>query len=349
MKKLLLAFTAIIGLFSAVSCLPDPPPPQPKNWEGTLVQYDIDSNTTWYSDSIYTIRGRIAVKSGSILTIQPGCIIKGEPGSGANASCLIVAQGGKIYAIGTPNAPIIFTSTADSIQPGMIASPNLSVDNVGLWGGLIICGYAPISTTIVPVQIEGIPVTDISGLYGGTDSLDNSGALQYVSIRHGGTNIGQGNEINGLTLGGVGFLTMIDHVEVVANQDDGIEIFGGNVGLRYGLVWGQQDDAFDVDQAYHGLIRYYVSIANGQRDHALELDGPEGSWNKPFTLLDGWVIDSDTAQFDFRDNARGQVSVFGTFQAEHKPGTNVTIDTLFTNPIDVNEFSWTWAHAAGKI
>ena len=347
MKKILLLLVSITALLSA-SCEKDPLPPA-KDWEGTLVVTDISSDVTWYSDSVYTLRGRIAVKTGGTLTIQPGCIIKGEPGSGANGSCLIVAQGAKIYAYGTAAKPIIFTSTADSIKPGQLVSPNLDETFTGLWGGLIICGYAPISATISPVQIEGIPVTDVNGLYGGLDSLDNSGVLQYVSIRHGGTNIGQGNEINGLTLGGVGMGTTIDHVEVVANQDDGIEVFGGNVGIRYTLVWNQQDDAFDLDQAYSGFFNHYISVvSNGQHDKALEFDGGEGPWNASFNMLNGMVISPDTALFDFRDKATGYISIHGTFKANHRDGTNVTIDTL-PNPINTNEFNWTWAKAAGKI
>ena len=72
--------------------------------------------------------------------------------------------------------------------------------------------------------------------YGGTYAADNSGVLQYVSIRHGGAEIGAGNEINGLTLGGVGNGTTIDHIEIFANKDDGIEFFGGSVNAKHLIV-----------------------------------------------------------------------------------------------------------------
>jgi len=142
-------------------------------------------------------------------------VIKGQAGTGANASSLLVARGGKINALGTADAPIIMTSIADQIQPGQVVSPNLAPDVTGLWGGLIILGNAPISASAEAVQIEGIPTSDSNGLYGGTDAMDNSGTIQYVSVRHGGTNIGEGNEINGITFGGVGAGTVVENVEVL--------------------------------------------------------------------------------------------------------------------------------------
>ena len=345
MKKFLFAAIAALSL---TACLDQPPTPQPRDYEGNLVTGTLTENTTWYSDSIYTLRGRVVVPSGVTLTIQPGVVVKGEAGNGSMASALLIARGGKIDAVGTPNAPIIFTSAADRLQPGQLVSPNLDETMTGLWGGIIVLGYAPISASAVPLQIEGIPSSETNGLYGGTDENDNSGTLQYISIRHGGTNIGQGNEINGLTLGGVGKNTTVDHIEVVANQDDGIEVFGGNAELYYTLVWGQQDDAFDIDQAFSGKFESFIAIGENDHDHAFEFDGGEGTWNASFTLLKGMVIDADTAQFDFRDGAQGSIEVYGIYQAQHRDGTNVTITDL-TAPISLTEFQWGWAKAAGKI
>ena len=80
---------------------------------------------------------------------------------------------------------------------------------------MIILGNANISADSPEVQIEGIPASDTNGLYGGSDDSDNSGVFTYVQIRHGGTLLGEGNEINGLTLGGVGSETIIHHIEGV--------------------------------------------------------------------------------------------------------------------------------------
>src|SRR5690606_21337483 len=185
------------------------------------------------------LAGRLFVNDGTTLTMEPGVIIKGEAGTGTNATALVVARGAKIHAEGTPSQPIIFTSVADEIEPGMIVSPNLDPDINGLWGGLIVLGQAPISVSsnASDFQIEGIPPSDVRGLYGGNNPEDNSGVLTYISIRHGGANIGEGNETNGLPLGGVRRGTIIENIEGVAKQDDGIEWFGGTVNVKNAVVW----------------------------------------------------------------------------------------------------------------
>lgn len=274
----------------------------------------ISVNTTWTNDNIYKLNQKVVVEDGVTLTIQEGTIIKGSPGTGSLASALIVARGGKINAVGTASAPIIFTSTSDNIQVGQTAGTNLDENDRGLWGGLIILGNAPCSFSgdVDELQIEGIPADDTFGLYGGNDPADNSGVLQYVSIRHGGALIGEGNEINGLTLGGVGTGTVIDNVEVVGNVDDGVEFFGGTVNATNILVWAQGDDGLDIDQAYSGTIDNAVVVLGSASDHALEIDGPEGSAPGSFTLTNVTLIgNQDTADgeyADFRKSATGTTS-----------------------------------------
>ncbi len=263
----------------------------------TVVNSNISANTTWTSDNIYQLGGRITVLSGATLTIEPGTIIKGEAGSGANATALIVARGGILMAEGTAAEPIIFTSIADDITQADIAtgdfsSPNLSPSNNGFWGGVIVLGAAPISTAsngqdVTEIQIEGIPTSDPNGLYGGSNSADNSGILRYISIRHGGTNIGSGNEINGLSLGGVGSGTVIDHIEIVGNQDDGVEWFGGSVNVTNVVSWNCGDDGIDTDMAWTGTLDNFVVI--GAAGHAFELDGPEGSLTGGHTITNGSI------------------------------------------------------------
>lgn len=235
----------------------------------------ITTSETWTSDKVYRLDGRVTFAGNATLTIEAGTVIKANPGAGAFASALLISREAKIMAVGRADAPIIFTTVADDIEPGEYTSPNLSPENNGLWGGVIILGKAPIAASSESVQIEGIPTSDQNGLYGGTEEGHSSGELAYVSIRHGGANIGAGNEINGLTLGGVGSGTKISNIEVVANQDDGIEFFGGRVSVSNVLVWNCADDALDTDQDWTGTCNNFV-VVTPRGGSAFELDGPEG-------------------------------------------------------------------------
>jgi hypothetical protein len=251
-----------------------------------LLSGTLSEDKTLDAANIWTLQGRVIIPNGVTLTIPAGTIIKATAGTGANASSLVVARGGKLNAEGTASAPIIMTSVSDDIAVGQTSGSSLTENVRGLWGGLLVLGNAPCSFSgdVSELQIEGIPASETNGLYGGNDAADNSGTMRYISIRHGGAEIGEGNEINGLTLGGVGTGTTIDHIEVVGNVDDGIEFFGGTVNASELLVWGQGDDGLDIDQAYAGTISNSMVILNEASDHALEIDGPEGSALGSFTL-----------------------------------------------------------------
>jgi hypothetical protein len=317
MKKTILKLSAFLAIFSLAACGgsdgdDDPIVPTPvTTYSGVITE-----NTTWTSDNVYTLDGRVVVPSGVELTIEAGTVIKANAGQEANACAFIVARGGKVFANGTASEPIIFTSSADEITRNHSSYPgfaNLDPSYKGLWGGVIILGNAGISADAEAVQIEGIPADDTNGLYGGTNDADNSGVFKYVQIRHGGTLLGEGNEINGLTLGGVGSGTEIHHVEVVANVDDGIEFFGGSVDASHLAVHSQGDDAFDIDQSYNGTITNIVGIADAESDHAFEIDGPEGSWDGLFTVdgatMMGYDDESINGEYaDFRKEAMGSMS-----------------------------------------
>ena len=316
----------------------------------------ITADETWSASCIHILKDRVVVKEGVTLTIEPGTIIKGEVGTGANASVLVIARGAKINAAGTAANPIIFTSIADEIALGEKVGPNLDEASAkGFWGGVIILGDAPTSPkTGATEQIEGIPADVIEGNYGGSNAADNSGVLTYVCIRFGGTLIGEGNEINGLTLGGVGNGTTINHVEVLGNVDDGIECFGGTVNIDHALVMYQGDDAFDIDQAYSGTINNFIYIAGADSDHGLEIDGPEGSENPigRFTLQNGSLkgnpVQSEFA--DFRSNAQGTVDnlyFFGFNSSadveidDDKTSANYVSDALVLTNLKFNSTAWT--------
>lgn len=305
------------------------------------IESNITEDQTWETGNTYILGGRIAVEEGATLTIEEGVVVKGEVGTGANATALLIARGATLNANGTADAPIIFTSIADEIQPGEIASPNLDPDLSGLWGGLLILGNAPSSFAgdVSEIQIEGIPASDTNGLYGGDVEDDNSGTITYISIRHGGANIGEGNEINGLTLGGVGSGTTIENVEVIANQDDGIEWFGGTVNVTNAIVWNSGDDALDTDQAWAGTMDNFILICGDETDHAMEIDGPEGSFNAGHMLTNGSVKGNDVSELgDFRDGARGTFSNIYFFGFANPADTDGRGDLSISGDVSVANF-----------
>ena len=287
----------------------------------STLEGNITENKTLDASKIWLIKGRVSVIDGTTLTIPAGTIIKAASGTGADASTLIVARGGKMIANGTADNPIIMTAAADNIEVGGTypeSGPALNVDTRGLWGGLLVLGKAPCSfkSDVTELQIEGIPTSDTNGLYGGSVADDNSGSFQYISIRHGGAEIGEGNEINGLTLGGVGTGTTVNQIEVLGNVDDGIEFFGGTVKATNLLVWGQGDDAIDIDQGYAGTIDGALVVLTAASDHGFEIDGPEGSAPGRFTLKNATVIGAtddcdaegvDGEMADFRKGATGDI------------------------------------------
>lgn len=226
--------------------------------------------TTWTCDKTYLLDGFVFVAEGQTLTIEPGTVIKGMEGSGADAAALIVSRGADIIAEGTADCAITFTFEADPLDG------SVPYETSGQWGGLIICGSAPNNLATGEGQVEGIPSDNAQSVYGGTDAADNSGILRYVSIRHGGTQLAAANEINGLTLASVGSGTVIDHIEVVANEDDGVELFGGTVNLSHIAVLFAGDDSFDYDQGWSGNAQFLFAVQHPEAgDRAGEFDGDD--------------------------------------------------------------------------
>jgi len=339
MKKTIYSLSAIL-VFMFTGCMSSDDAPiivAPVEDNVLSVSGEISESTTWTNNNIYVLNQKVVVSSGVVLTIQAGTIIKGTEGTGSLASALIVAKGGKLNAVGTSTSPIIFTSINDNIAIGQTAGTNLNETNSGLWGGLIVLGDAPCSFSgdVETLQIEGIPADDTFGLYGGNNPTDNSGVYQYISIRHGGALIGEGNEINGLTLGGVGSGTVIENIEVVGNVDDGIEFFGGTVNASNLLVWAQGDDALDIDQAYSGTINNAVVVLGTNSDHAFEIDGPEGSATGSFSLKNvtiiGNQITEDGEYADYRSNAMGSTENIYAYGFKSSSDVELDNDGVATN------------------
>ncbi|MBL6447543.1 hypothetical protein JMN32_14590 [Fulvivirga sp. 29W222] len=300
-------------VFTHVLSVGDAPTPLPNEVLSGL----ITANKTLTADRIWELAGRVIVTDGATLTIEPGTIIKGRPGEGTNASVLMIARDGMINAEGTADMPIIFTATADNIAVGQKKGTNLDAGDNELWGGVVILGNAPISPDAgTTAQIEGVPASEPLGQYGGNVANDNRGILKYASIRHGGTTIDAvaGNDINGLTLGGVGSGTTISHIEIFANFDDGVEFFGGSVNITNLLVYTVGDDAIDVDQAYSGTVSNFLVFTStaASSDEGLEIDGPEGAENSTgkFTIQNGTItsVDGGGSAADFKSKAQGTVN-----------------------------------------
>jgi hypothetical protein len=221
----------------------------------TVIQGELSGTINWTADQHYLLKGYVYVINGATLNIAAGTIIKGDK---ATKGALIVEQGAKIVAVGTASQPIVFTSN----QPK-------GSRNYGDWGGVILCGKSPVNWTAAPKtdgttgtvpsgfgQIEGGP----RSLYGGTDAHDNSGTIQYARIEFGGVAFSQDNEINGLTLGGVGDGTTLDHIQVSYAGDDSYEWFGGSVNGKYLIAHRGLDDDFDTDNGFSGHVQFAVGL-----------------------------------------------------------------------------------------
>jgi hypothetical protein len=232
---------------------------------------NITANITLKSDVNYILDGWVYVKDGATLTIEAGTVIKGKTGTKAS---LIIERGGKIMAEGSASKPIVFTSEKPAGQRA-----------AGDWGGLILCGKAPINPTGGEAEIEG----GVGSKYGGTNPADNSGILKYVRVEFAGYAFAPDKEINGITFGGVGSGTVVDYVQVAFSNDDSYEWFGGTVNCKHLIAFSGLDDEFDTDYGFNGYIQYAVglrdpNIADISKSNGFESDNDAtGSTNNPLT------------------------------------------------------------------
>ncbi len=279
----------------------------------------------WTKNNVYQLDGLVFLEDGGVLNIESGTVIQGleSPTSGDNTSALIITRNAKINAVGTASEPIIFTSELDDL------TGSLTADDSGLWGGIVILGNGVIARPAGEDQVEGISSMEPRARYGGTNDDDDSGSLKYVSIRHGGAELAPGNEINGLTLGGVGRGTEIDYVEVFANSDDGIEWFGGAVEIKHLIAAFCGDDGMDWDFGWRGKGQYWFVIQGTEvGNNAGEHDGASPDGQAPFsnpTIYNATYIGSGlnaTADNEFallmRDNTGGTYanSIFTSFKGK---------------------------------
>lgn len=266
-----------------------------------VVSSDIATSTTWTANNVYSLSGDIYVLPGATLTIQAGTVI-----ASLNNATLAVCRGAQIIANGTATSPIIFTSDNDRAtwsngNPETGSYRQLANNE---WGNVTIMGAGYISENQVGTNspapsasnyadMEGLsPANTALNDYGGGNDNDDSGSLSYVSLRYGGRTAAPGVELNGLSLGGVGRNTEIHHVEILNNLDDGMEIWGGTVNLKYFSIWNIGDDSLDLDQGWRGKAQFGLIVqgysgtgaqGSGFGDNAIEIDGAELCDYQPVT------------------------------------------------------------------
>lgn len=270
-------------------------------------------NVKWTKDNTYFVSDRLYIPKGATLTIEAGTKVYFSSDDNGTTTrtddrvgSIIACRGGKLIADGTASEPITFTSVREweatngdsTIDRDVVAGPAPTAADAGQWGGIVMLGQAIVTSynssnaLISTLEIEGFtPSGSFTGIDAVSDATqygsdanfprnddDNSGIVRYVSIRHGGYEFSSAREINGLTLGGVGRQTIIENVEVYANQDDGIEFFGGTVNTKNILMAFNQDDSFDMDEGYNGINQFWFSIQNpGAADGGFEADGVSGT------------------------------------------------------------------------
>ena len=232
------------------------------------VTANISTSTTWTADNVYNLTTQIFVLPGASLTIEAGTTVASTPTANGSGS-LAVSKGAQIFVQGTADCPVIMTSTNDTATwTGGDRRSGTWREACNEWGNLTVMGAGFISEDATPgnipqsnasnvAQMEGLTPDfpgDTKVLYGGGDDTDDSGSIEYLSLRYGGRVVGLANELNGLSLGGIGSGTTINHVEIMNNVDDGIEIWGGKVNIDHFAIWNIGDDSLDIDQGYRGRI-----------------------------------------------------------------------------------------------
>lgn len=244
------------------------------------VSGDITTATTWTADKVWEIDGVVRVK-GALLTIQPGTYIKAKPAANNVATgVLVITKTGSISALGTAAAPIVFTSYR-------LLDNNANTAPVpGDFGGVVLLGNAQVNTGVETNVIEGLgDQANSSDFYFGSisdaNNAHNAGTLQYARIEYAGRKLptvgDNGVEINGLTFGGVGSGTTINHIQVSWGLDDAFEFFGGTVNATHLVSFSNDDDSFDFDWGYKGTITKAISIANKNSTHSTSSSAPDSN------------------------------------------------------------------------
>jgi len=264
----------------------------------------LTANTTWILSGGVYVGGDRA--NSATLTINPGTELIGESG----LDFLYIRRGSKIMAEGTPDQPIVMTGPSELSR--------------GEWGGLVIAGNAPVNGCaegVLPCEVAFEAIT--TETYGGSDIADNSGLLKYVQIKYAGYAVRPNEELNGLTMLGVGAGTVVDFVQVHQGLDDGIEMFGGTVQAKHLVLTGNGDDSLDWGSGWRGKAQYVlIKQADDDGDLGIEADNnPDNNDASPrsqpllanMTLLGSQGIETEGAKFRRGTGVNVINSVFSGF------------------------------------
>ena len=214
----------------------------------------LTKNTQWILSGGVFIGGDKV--DNATITINPGTKIFGQQG----ADYLWIRRGSKIMSEGTPDNPVVMTGPLQQ--------------SAGEWGGLVLAGFAPVNGCNVDVALCEVAFEAVtSEFYGGNEPNDNSGVLKYTQILFAGFAVRPDEELNGLTLTGVGAGTVIDFVHVHAGLDDGVEMFGGTAQMKHMVITHSGDDSLDWGGGWRGKAQYVlVQQAADDGDRGIEAD-----------------------------------------------------------------------------
>lgn len=232
----------------------------------------LTENITLSADNGYMLEGAVFVGedggANATITIPAGTTILGKSGE----DYLVITRGSRINALGTASEPVVMTSIED------VAGTVDPINDRGLWGGLIINGFAPINDCIDGTATGGTAGCEksgegSSGLFGGDNPADNSGTLEYVQVKYAGNLINDQDELNGIAFQAIGSGTTCNHIQVHNNADDGVEFFGGNVVCDFVVLTGIGDDSLDWTDGWQGGAQYVVvQQGPGAGDRGIEGD-----------------------------------------------------------------------------
>jgi hypothetical protein len=233
----------------------------PLDFKGTISQ----GTVTLDAALVYKLTGKIEIADGATLTIPAGTKIEALGGTSAY---IAVAQGGKINVNGTAANPVIMTS-------------GLATKAAGDWGGVVICGKAPINRVSGGMTTAQSEVADLT--YGGTSENDSSGSITYLIVQYAGAAFNSEKEFNGFSLFAVGSGTVFQNVQAIQGADDGFEFFGGTVNTSNLISIGNEDDQFDWTEGWNGVnTNWYGRVDFGKGNRGIEADNFEfGFSNAP--------------------------------------------------------------------